>query len=260
MEIQYFVNRFQRIKLRNLFIHVYLHYFLQTLETSLDDSSKSSRTQISVKNQKEVLHPELQEIRGQSDAFALPLITALCNDKSLMHSGSQNASMCGSYDMSTLRSTDSHLSRLSHEIDPRRLSSCYPSASGTMVALSASRPFSWHSENFDLDAQLAAIQSGYPASQNLSENHRSVPQDLSGILVAPTSSWAHTILSNDTPYRNLMLERYSPDSIASLMIPPKISSGGHNSNKSNISQKALKENIGMAWYHMHLYLWCQIFH
>ncbi|KAJ8308356.1 hypothetical protein KUTeg_013230 [Tegillarca granosa] len=56
------------------------------LETDLDeeenigsdkslDESKNSITQISVKNQKEMLHPELEEIRGQSDVFSLPLIT-----------------------------------------------------------------------------------------------------------------------------------------------------------------------------------------
>ncbi|KAK3093095.1 hypothetical protein FSP39_011011 [Pinctada imbricata] len=155
--------------------------------------------------------------------------------------------MYGSYDMSTMRSTDSRISHLSHESDPRRLSSCYPGTSGTMMSLSSNRPFSWHSEHFDLDTQLAAIQNGFPTSQNLSDNHRSVPQDLSGILVAPTASWAQTIFSNDMPIRQLMMERYSPDSIASLMIPQKISSGGHNSNNTNMSQKALNDNVvGMA--------------
>ncbi|KAJ8308357.1 hypothetical protein KUTeg_013231 [Tegillarca granosa] len=155
---------------------------------------------------------------------------------------SQNGSIC-SYDMSTVRSTDSRVSRISHDIDPRRFSACYPSTTGTMLSLHSNRPFSWHSESFDLDAQLHAASihrdSTVPTSV---DNHYSVPQNLDNFL-NPTSSWAQAI-ANTLQFRPGM-DRYSPELVASHhMIPPKISSGGHNSTVDrNISPKPLKETI-----------------
>jgi hypothetical protein len=41
----------------------------------------SKAKHVSVKNQKEALHPDIEQILlGQSQAHSLPLITALCND------------------------------------------------------------------------------------------------------------------------------------------------------------------------------------
>lgn len=193
---------------------------------------------------KETLHPELKDkILGQN-MFSIPLMRALCKDKTLMGANSQNGNICASYDTSTIQSTDSRIShRLSTELDPRRLSSCYPSS--TMVSIQSNRPFSWHSESFDLDAQLA--MNGYPYVPS-SVDHRSVPQNLGELTAVPNSSWTHAI-SHGIPFRQgVRLDRYSPELIATqLMIPPKISSGrGHNSNDRNISQKTLKETIGIA--------------
>ncbi|KAK3600905.1 hypothetical protein CHS0354_013282 [Potamilus streckersoni] len=212
---------------------------------------KSKPTHITVQNQKEVLHPEIEEIRDQSHAFSLPFITALCNDMSLIPTHSNSGSIAGSYDMSTIHSTDSRTSRILHETDPRRLSANYPS--GTMISIQSNRPFSWHSEGFDLDAQLATqgMNGGlfYPYPTSSIENHRSVPQNLSDFTTTnPTSSWAHTLAYNMPYQRNA--DQYSPELIAShLMIPPRLSSGGHNGNtEENIRHKSLnfKENVGIA--------------
>ena len=195
-------------------------------------------------NQKEVLHPEIEEIRGQPNAFSLPFITALCNDKSLLPSASNNSgSVLGSYDMSSLRSTDSRISRISYDTDSRRLSVSYPSGSGTMVS-SPSRPFSWHSESFDLDAQLASLNVN---SAPLTENHRSVPQSLSDFTSPGASSWTHAVAYGTALRQNV--DRYSPELIATQhMIPPKLSSGGHNSSEGSMGHKSLlKENVGIAW-------------
>ncbi|XP_069118982.1 protein expanded-like [Argopecten irradians] len=215
------------------------------METNLDDDLESSPDtslseslpqQRSGNKKKETLHPELKEkILGQN-MVAIPLMMALCKDKSLMSTNS------GSYDASTLQSTDSRISlRLSNDLDPRRLSSCYPSS--TMVSSHSNRPFSWHSESFDLDAQLAL--NGYPAASV--DNHRSVPQNIGDLTEIANASWTHAI-SHGIPFRQGVLHRYSPELIATQhMIPPKISSGrGHNSNDRNISQKPLKETIGIA--------------
>ncbi|KAL4237397.1 FERM domain-containing protein 6 [Mactra antiquata] len=209
------------------------------------EKNKGKPTRINVMNKNEVLHPEIEEIRGKSHAFSLPFITALCNDKSLLPVHSHSGSVIGSYDMSSIRSTDSRISRISHDTDVRRLSiSGYPSsASGTMVnnSFNSHRPFSWHSESFDLDAQLANLATG---TSLLTENHRSVPQNLTDF-----SSEAG-VLTNAISYslQAQSLDRYSPELIASqLNIPPKISSGGHNSSDSNIRHKTImKENIGIA--------------
>ena len=67
-----------------------------------------------------VLHPELKQILGQSHldhAISLPLITALCNDTSLVHTSRSHSGSRSSYDTSTIRSTESRLTRLSHDTD-----------------------------------------------------------------------------------------------------------------------------------------------
>jgi hypothetical protein len=60
------------------------------------------------------------------------------------------------HDNSTIKSTDSRISRISHDFDPRRLSAVYPNATGGVQPSTSQRPFSWHSESFDLDAHFAA--------------------------------------------------------------------------------------------------------
>lgn len=215
------------------------------LASGSSDKNKGKQTRINVMNKNEVLHPEIEEIRGKSHAFSLPFITALCNDKTLLPLHSHSGSVIGSYDMSSIRSTDSRISRISHDTDVRRLSiSGYPgSTSGTLVnnSFNSHRPFSWHSESFDLDSQLANLASG---TSLLTENHRSVPQNLTDF-----SSEAGA-LTNAISYsmQAQSLDRYSPELIASqLNIPSKISSGGHNSSDTNIRHKAImKENIGIA--------------
>ncbi|WAR18755.1 hypothetical protein MAR_000593 [Mya arenaria] len=171
-------------------------------------------------NKKELLHPEIEEIRGKSHAFSLPFISALIADKTLLPVHSRSGSIAGSYDMSSIRSTDSRISRISHDTDVRRLSiSGYPNSAGFQnSSFNSHRPFSWHSENFDLDAQLANLTGG---SQPLSDNHRSVPQSLYSV-----EGWAASTLGYPMPSPGL--DRYSPELIASQhMIPPRITSVGY---------------------------------
>lgn len=178
------------------------------------------------------------------------MITKLCNDKSLMQTPYPKVSvpLIGAYDMSSMRSTDSRISHLSHELDSRRLSSCYPESSDTMLtSVAPTRPYSWHSQNFDLDAQLTLVNGNVVmTTPGYFDNHSSMPQDLRGILVAPSPSIANSI-TLDFAKQQMMGDRYSPQSIAShLMIPPKLSSGGHSTTDRNISQKAFKETYGIA--------------
>ncbi|KAK7506980.1 hypothetical protein BaRGS_00001831 [Batillaria attramentaria] len=212
---------------------------------------------VSVKNQKEALHPELEEILGQSHAHSLPFITALCND---LMTGSAHSSV-GSHD--TLRSNDSHP-------DSRRWSTCGPMESsvvsdsgsilpGTMLVVgSGARPYSWHSEHFDLDASLSAVpqrkavpRHQHPPQHHQLDNHRSVPHELyacSGTAGATSVLWTQAIAnSSSAPYGG-SLDRYSPELIAQqLMIPSRLTSGGHSGTDGNISHhKTLKENIGIA--------------
>ncbi|OWF53755.1 uncharacterized protein LOC110445987 [Mizuhopecten yessoensis] len=226
------------------------HYMETDLDEDLESSPDTSLSeslppkQRAGNKKKETLHPELKEKIFGQNMFAIPLMMALCKDKTLMGANSQNGNLSGSYDASTIQSTDSRIShRLSNDLDPRRLSSCYPSS--TMVSSHSNRPFSWHSESFDLDAQLAF--SGYPGVASSVDNHRSVPQNIGDLTGITNASWTHAI-SHGIPFRQGVLDRYSPELIATqLMIPPKISSGrGHNSNDRNISQKPLKETIGIA--------------
>ncbi|KAH3847905.1 protein expanded-like [Dreissena polymorpha] len=222
-------------------VHEYVD--LQVSDEGEEDSGGSLEkklTHISVNNKKEVLHPEIEEIRGKSHAFSLPFISALIADKTLQSVHSRSGSIAGSYDMSSIRSTDSRISRISHDTDGRRLSiSGYPTGllQNGHSSFNSHRPFSWHSENFDLDAQLANLTGG---SQPLSENHRSVPQSLYSSDTSWANTFAYAIPSSQ--------ERYSPELIASqLMIPPKLTSGGHNAQDANIRHKSLlKENVGIA--------------
>lgn len=219
-------------------------------------------THVSVKNQKEALHPELEEILGQSHAHSLPFITALCND---LMTGSAHSSLGSSYDTATLRSTDSHP-------DSRRWSTCGPmessmaSDSGGLPSAmltvgSGARPYSWHSEHFDLDATLSAVPPRLVAPRRQQppphhhhhqlDNHRSVPHELyacSGFSGASNVLWTQAIANSSAATYGGSLDRYSPELIAQqLMIPSRLTSGGHSGTDSNISHhKALKENIGIA--------------
>ncbi|GFN94468.1 Ferm domain containing 6 [Plakobranchus ocellatus] len=114
------------------------------------------------------LHPELKHILGQSHAISLPLITALCNDSTLMQDSRSQSGSRSSYDTSTVRSTDSRLTRLSHDTDSRRWSSCCQAGAGSatpemMLSTLSGRPYSWHSEHFELDSQLSeAVDNSLP--------------------------------------------------------------------------------------------------
>lgn len=213
-----------------------------TAAPSSAEKKKGKPTQIKVMNKNEVLHPDLEKIRTKPDSF-LPFLTALCNDQSLQPVHSRSGSIAGSYDMSSIRSTDSRISRISHDLDIRRLSiSGYPgtvNGSASNSPFNSHRPFSWHSESFDLDAQLANLTTG---NQPLSENHRSEPQNLYDF--TGDASWTNAIAYAIPGGQG----RYSPENIASQwMIPPKLSSGGHSTQEANIRNKSiLKENVGIA--------------
>ncbi|XP_061173033.1 protein expanded-like [Saccostrea echinata] len=227
----------------------YVESDLEEVKQENEPKNENPPTQISVNNQEEILHPELEEIRGQPSAFSsFSMITKLCNDKSLMQTPYPKVTvpMIGAYDMSSMRSTDSRISHLSHELDSRRLSSCYPESSQAMVTpVTPTRPYSWHSENFDLDSQLTLMNGNVAMMPGYFDNHSSMPHALGGILVAP-SSLANSV-ALDFARQQMIGDRYSPQSIAShLMIPSKLSSGGHSTTDRNISQKAFKETYGIA--------------
>lgn len=232
-------------------------------------SGTGKPTHVSVKNQKEALHPELEQILGQSHAHSLPLITALCND---LMTGSSHSST-GSYDTAAVHSFDPHSAHVIGEMDARRWSTCDPGdlgsdaasfeagcgSTGTMLLVgggaSGARPYSWHSEHFDLDSSLSAASHSKGTllqQQHLHQldNHRSVPHNLytcSSSGVGGSVLWTQAVASSCAPYGG-SLDRYSPDLIAQhLMIPSRLSSGGHSNTDGNISHhKGLKENIGIA--------------
>ena len=254
--------------------------------------SKTKATHVSVKNQKEALHPDIEHILGQSQAHSLPLITALCND---LMTGSTHSST-GSYDTSTLRSSESRS-------DSRRWSTCGPmetsigaesgtSSTGTMLVMGSSsggggsggggcggRPYSWHSEHFDLDTTLNILPQQRKMAQQhsrprplladplrLPDSHRSVPQDLCTSSAARGRSvlWTQAISNSGSsaPYGG-SLDRCSPQLLAGL-IPSRLNSGGHSKTEAgNLSHhKALEENIGIAWWgcfllsFMHICIFC----
>lgn len=236
-------------------------------------SGTGKPTHVSVKNQKEALHPELEQILGQPHGHSLPLITALCND---LMTGSGHSSL-GSYDTATLCSSDSHSTPLSGETETRRWSTCGPAelgldgsesgcgSTGTMLVVggggSGSRPYSWHSEHFDLETSLRVmpytkikatphlLQRNHQNLQPL-ENHRSVPQNLGALSCANGGTsvlWTQAVANGNSPCGG-SLDRYSPDLVTQhLMIPSRLTSGGHSGTDGNISHhKALKETIGIA--------------
>ncbi|KAL8590064.1 hypothetical protein ACOMHN_034295 [Nucella lapillus] len=206
--------------------------------------SRSKATHVSVKNQKEALHPDIEQILGQSQAQSLPLITALCND---LMTGSTHSSS-GSYDTSTLRSSDSHP-------DSRRWSTCGPmetsvgaesgsSSTGTMLVVgTGTRPYSWHSEHFDLDSSLSVLPPGRkavpkhptphgrhhpPRPSQVPESHRSFPHDLSRGGGGERVVWAQAVPHSAAVYGG-SLDRSSPGLTArQLMIPSRLNSGGRS--------------------------------
>ncbi|KAL8610960.1 hypothetical protein ACOMHN_042576 [Nucella lapillus] len=220
--------------------------------------SRSKATHVSVKNQKEALHPDIEQILGQSQAHSLPFIMALCND---LMTGSSHSST-GSYDTSTRRSSES-------QADSRRWSTCgtvetSDSATGldrhAVSPGAGARPYSWHSEHFELDTGLrpvpasragACLSPPYHQPQPVLENHRSFPQELYAVSNSGHSVlWAQAIANSaeGVPYVG-SVDRYSPELIAQqLMIPSRLNSGGHSvSEGGNIGRhKTLKENIGVA--------------
>ncbi|XP_050404239.1 uncharacterized protein LOC126820377 [Patella vulgata] len=203
---------------------------------------KKKHHKVNVKNHKEKLHPELENIR--SHAMSFPLITALCNDTSLMHTNSVSSG--GSYDISTMKSSNSHPSGSSLDADSRRWSACCPSDTGTMLTMPTIRPKSWHSEHFDLDAAQRQGGHGF-LFVNSFENHRSVPQNLYECRQSsPTpqiTTWTNPIATGD--YMGLM-EKYQPEFISQQhMIPAKLNSGGH-SMTDDVGMNTLKETYGMA--------------
>ncbi|XP_063426445.1 uncharacterized protein LOC134710159 [Mytilus trossulus] len=192
---------------------------LPTEPSDNEEKKPTLSTSTTELNSGETLHPELETIKADTHALSLPLMYGLCNDKSLYMPITQPMDgSVESYENSTIRSTDSRISRISHDFDPRRLSAVYPSGQGPPSM--SQRPFSWHSENFDLDAQITAMN-----GQTLEENHRSVPQNLGHLLASP--SWTNSISYSD---------QYSSE-YSHIVQPP---ARGIN------SQSGLQETIGIA--------------
>ena len=215
------------------------------------DAKPKSPTKISLKNQKEILHPELEKIRTEANRSSVPFITALFNDHSLMQNST--GSFC-STDTGTMKSTDSRHSQASnHDTDTRRLSACYPTSTGTMITFHPNRPFSWHDEKFDRDTELVA--SGYTPgcngtanagglSPSYFNNHHSEPHTLNNFKSPLPTSW--TDLIDCMPGGSLSLNDYSSQITTQHMIPARLSCGGHDKNENPIPHKTLKENIGIA--------------
>uniref|UniRef100_A0A2C9KW49 FERM domain-containing protein n=1 Tax=Biomphalaria glabrata TaxID=6526 RepID=A0A2C9KW49_BIOGL len=246
--------------------------------TKCEDTVSSSCQQSS---NKAMLHPELKQILGQSHAISLPLITALCNDSTLMQASRSQSGSRSSYDTSTVRSTDSRLTRLSHETDPRRWSSC--GQADVMLSVQSSRPYSWHSEHLDLDTQLALPITDHltptsvpnPRAVNnkhlkIADNQNNLPPKMIESDPGPSSPRIHSHYCGtfwwDTPsmdmnsssWTEVIPYSFSAHSLASSsaqhtgqphqhMVPHKLSSGGHRNSDSSITHKQMmKENIGIA--------------
>ncbi|CAE1284780.1 unnamed protein product [Acanthosepion pharaonis] len=118
------------------------------------DAKPKSPTKISLKNQKEILHPELEKIRTEANRNSVPFITALFNDHSLMQNST--GSFC-STDTGTMKSTDSRHSQASnHDTDARRIVEKYftpgyfYTAKKTLVFLPFSSLFLSLIHNFNL--------------------------------------------------------------------------------------------------------------
>lgn len=222
--------------------------------------SKMKGTRVSVKNQKEALHPDIEQILfgqslGQSQAHSLPLITALCND---LMTGSTHSST-GSYDTSTLRSVESNP-------DTRRWSTCGPmetsvesgGSCGTMLVVSGAgsvtntRPYSWHCQDIPLSVltphPLSRHNATLPYSQlplllqrrlhphppphrglqKQQETAHSLPHDL--CRAAPYPPHPHSVLwtqavgdsdsGADSAPYGGSLDRYSPELIAQQLMIP----------------------------------------
>ncbi|CAI9722094.1 domain-containing 6 [Octopus vulgaris] len=214
------------------------------------DAKPKSPTKISLKNQKEILHPELEKIRTEANRNSVPFITALFNDHLLLMQHS-SSSFC-STDTGTIKSTDSrHSTASNHDMDGRRLSACYPSSTGTMIMCHSTRPYSWHNEKFDLDSQLGYNVGGNGAtspaglSPSYFNNHHSEPNTLNNFTTPLPTSWTHSIAC--MPGCGQSLNTYNPQNIASQhMIPARLSCGGHDKNEGSMPHKTLKENIGIA--------------
>ncbi|GAB1597483.1 flocculation protein FLO11-like [Argonauta hians] len=217
---------------------------------STTDAKPKSTTKISLKNQKEILHPELEKIRTEANRNSVPFITALFNDHLLLMQHS-SGSFC-STDTGTIRSTDSrHSTSSNHDADCRRLSACYPSSTGTMIMCHTTRPYSWHNEKFDLDSQLGYNVGGNGAtspaglSPSYFNNHHSEPNTLNNFTTPLPTSWTHSIAC--MPGCGQSLNTYNQQNITSQhMIPARLSCGGHDKNESSMPHKTLKENIGIA--------------
>ena len=224
---------------------------------------KGSAVKVTVKNQKEALHPDIEQIlAGQAQAQSLPLITALCND---LMTGSTHSST-GSYD--TMRSVES---------DSRRWSTCGPMETsvesvgnvGTMLIKPGTsvRPYSWHFENipFSLPGDLNSLQSTsntpktppshhhhHPTPSQPPQTAQSLPHDL--CKVSRSGKTTHSVLWTQAVGGGVegeggggVTDRYSPELIAQqLMIPSRLNSGGRMVGVSDSGHKLMKENIGIA--------------
>ncbi|KAH9492923.1 FERM domain-containing protein 6 [Bulinus truncatus] len=248
----------------------------------VDEKKKESKDNVSISRQqsnKSSLHPELKQILGQSHAISLPLITALCNDASLMQTSRSQSGSRSSYDTSTVRSTDSRLTRLSHETDSRRWSSCGQAAAlpDVMLSVQSSRPYSWHSEHLDLDTQLALPLTDHltptsvpnPRAVNnkhlkIADNQNSLPQKMIESDPGPSSPrinshysgtfwWdAPSVDMNSSSWTEVIPYSYSAHSLTNNsaqhllqhqhhqhMVPHKLSSGGHRNSDSSITHKQM---------------------
>lgn len=230
------------------------------------------------------LHPELKQILGQSHAFSLPLMTALCNDSTLMEASRSQSGSRSSYETSTVRSSDSRLTRLSHDTDSRRWSSCCQGDHlADVLQVQSSRPYSWHSEHFDLDSQLAVPPSDHlpptsPANlRSVNNKHINIatnqlPQKMIVSDPGPSSPrlltmgegtwWWEAAPTADTegilcswtgiiPYSLPTHHQSSRHGSQQLnhqqMVPHKLSSGGLRDSETSIAhQQVMKENIGIA--------------
>uniref|UniRef100_A0A0B7AQB2 Uncharacterized protein n=1 Tax=Arion vulgaris TaxID=1028688 RepID=A0A0B7AQB2_9EUPU len=268
--------------------------YVEKMEENKENLNKRDRNEVDRNVQMAVvqsrskgnLHPELKQILGQSHAFSLPLMTALCNDSSLMQASRSQSGSRSSYETSTMRSTDSRLTRLSHDTDSRRWSSCCQAANmADVLMMQSCRPYSWHSEHFELDSQSALPPSDHlpPTSPpnprsinnkhlNMLNSHQSMlPQKMIVSDPGPSSPRLLTMGGEtcwwEAPPSASELDGtlsswtgiipYSLPAQAShhmnnhihhqKMVPHKLSSGGHRDSETSITHKqVMKENIGIA--------------
>ncbi len=180
------------------------------------------------------LKPDIvDEIRGlQNKSESLPMLSALCNDMTLL----PHSDNCSCAD----RSMDDK---------DKRLSVNFPSSNSPIMNEPGTilRPMSWHSTTFDLTSQLQAFDTHHidndPPYQNLPvlTNGGNIVWDTPQRNDSAPKFQANHVVENGWLVGSNGLVNHST---GYAMFPPRITSGGHSPNSSDTIHQ--QPNLGFA--------------